>query len=100
MHQVRLTGEEGLVDLEARSCDQTAVDDELIAAAHDQEVSDDDLAGVELALDPGADDARRRPREDGDAVQDALGTDLLEEAHGGVGEHHPDGDERVEVAAQ
>ena len=77
-----------------------AVDHDLVAGVQVQQVADDDAGRVdvdELAL---AHDGRLGPREDRDAVDDALGADLLRQADDRVGQDHGDGHEGVEVASQ
>ena len=99
-HQVGLTGQRRLVDLHVDAVDHAAVDHDLVAGVHDQQVTEDDLGRVHLALHPVAYDRRMRACQDRDAVERTLGAHLLEQADDGVGEDDADSDERVEVAAE
>ncbi len=98
--EVGLTGEERLVDLEPALAAHAPVDDYLVAGAQAEQVADHDLRGVDLALGAVAHDRRLGARQDRDAVDGALGADLLKEADERVGQDHADGDEGVEVAAE
>ena len=93
--EVRLAGQLRLVDLEP-ALDEAPVDDELIARLDGEEVADDELLGVHLADLPGTHDLRRRPRQQGDAVERLLGANLLDDADDDVRADDGQRDERVE----
>ena len=85
--EVGLAGEQRLVDLEVARSHDVAVDHDLVAGPRADDVADDELAGVDLALAAVAQHDGVRPGEDGDAVEGALGAHLLVEADHRVGEH-------------
>ena len=98
--QVRLAGEQGLVDLHAACAEHGAVDHDLVAWVQVEEVAEHDLGWVEVAQFAVAQHRRLGPHEDGDAVHHALGADLLDEADHRVGGDHGDDDEGVERLPQ
>ena len=99
-HEVRLAGEQRLVDLHAALADHGSVDHHLVAGVEVEDVAEHHLGRVEVLHPALAHHARLGAHEDGDAVHHALGADLLDEADDGVGEDDEDDDESVERLAE
>ena len=99
-HEVRLAGEQALVDLHAALADHGPVHDHLVARLEAQDVAEHDLRRVELHELPVAQHVRLGAQQDRHLVHHALGADLLEQADDGVGGDDEDDGERVQRLAQ
>ncbi len=97
---VGLAGDLRLVELGAPVAHDAAVDDELVAGAHLEQVAAHHCLGGDCLLLPVADDHGLRAVEQGDPVERALGLDLLETAHHDVDEDHPRREQGVHRAAE
>ena len=94
-HRFRFAGEQRLVDLEGARRHQRAVDHDLVAGAQADVVVLDDLGRVAGGVAAVANQGHRRAVEEGDAVELALGAQLLDRADDGVDQTEADAGEGV-----
>jgi hypothetical protein len=96
--RVGLPGEQRLVGLHAAAVEQRPVDDDPVTGPHPEHVAAYDRVRRHLDVPAVADDEHLCPVEQLQAVELALGRDLLGRADHRVDQAEPDADERVVVA--
>jgi len=98
--QVGLASELRLVHIHAPLADHPPVDHDLVAGADHEHVADDEVHGGGRALPAVADYRRLGACQQGDVVERALGTDLLDDAHEHVERDHAGRDEGIGRATE
>ncbi len=94
--RIGLAGEQGFVELDTAFADERAVEDHLVAAAGDKEVTQDGLGRIDAALAGIPDDPGLRAGQERDPVQLPLRPCLRDHADPDVGQDRARGEERLD----
>ncbi len=95
MDAVGFAGEQRFVDIDLAGADHRAIQQDLVARLHHQQIADHQLRRVDLHILPVAHHPRGRAVEQGNPVEPPFGNRLLHDADGSVDDRQTGGHEGV-----